>query len=127
MKFQLLAGTYEGHKKGDVFDSDLPLDTMFINKFARRHDVERAIETALSEVAPAKKKKSATTEEQPATEDASDASHGDDVTSDFPQAVSRKLSVFSVKKGFDVYDGKTRMNDKPLKTAKKVNELIEAL
>jgi len=99
-----------------MIDTDLPLDTMFPNKFKR---IERAPEKADSEdpVESSKEKEKAP---EKAPEGDEEVSLGEDVTRHFPLAFEEGFKVFRRGSYFHVYEGDetTPMNDKGLRREK---------
>lgn len=106
-------------QRGEVFESDLPLDTLFVGKFERVYKEAEAEAEAEAPKAPDNTEQGALTEKKECV-----SSDREDVTTEFPGAAEAGLVVVKDKKGWCVYDeGNAPINEKPLRK-KDVLEIV---
>lgn len=114
-RFEVLAGRHiergagpkgedKTYKRGDVFESELELDKVFVNKF--RRVAEDKVMTAVTEALP----KAAEDLEKMDVPDPGEPAkiHEHDVTAEFPTAAKADLKVFKVGKKYRVVDADTQ-------------------
>lgn len=120
---------------GTVFESPLPLDKMFKNKYERlsKADVRRSEKKKVTATAPEPVvEEEEVLDEEPQGDDASDDMNpepaedfGDDVSDQFPRSAAASMKVFKKGNKFTVTDGEGKvLNPKTIHLKKDVTKFI---